>query len=226
MSKYLLHINEPCSQNWNEMTATEKGKFCSSCQKTVFDFTSATDNEIIKHIEAMKGEMFCGNFELEQLDRWIEENNIKTKNPFIYKYVLSLLLLSASQNVLAQDTTKAKQENILQTQKIDSSTIPSTQNLNTSKSDCVGIQVKGQEKIILRGGVTAIPSEIKPLYVMDGKIVDFSIISKCDSKKIKSIDVLKGASANAIFGTLAANGVIVIKTSYSKKSMKKLLALN
>ena len=52
MEKYFLHINEPCSQDWNNMTDTGKGKYCNNCQKTVFDFTNYKDNEIIKHITA------------------------------------------------------------------------------------------------------------------------------------------------------------------------------
>ncbi len=81
MEKYLLHINEPCTQNWDEMTPTEKGRFCASCQKTVFDFTTATDNEIIKHIEKMNGNMFCGQFEEGQLNRWMEKTNLERNNP-------------------------------------------------------------------------------------------------------------------------------------------------
>jgi hypothetical protein len=48
MEKYFPHINEPCTQNWDEMTLSDTGRFCINCRKTVFDFTNATDNEIIK----------------------------------------------------------------------------------------------------------------------------------------------------------------------------------
>ncbi len=72
MQKYFLHINEPCSEDWDCITPNEKGRFCNNCNKTVFDFTTATDNDIIKNIEKMKGNMFCGQLEEGQLNRCIQ----------------------------------------------------------------------------------------------------------------------------------------------------------
>jgi hypothetical protein len=47
MSKTIqLHIPTPCSENWNDMTSNEQGRFCQNCQKTVIDFSSKTDKEI------------------------------------------------------------------------------------------------------------------------------------------------------------------------------------
>ena len=31
--KYKLKIPNPCDEKWNEMTPTEKGVFCSKCNK-------------------------------------------------------------------------------------------------------------------------------------------------------------------------------------------------
>ena len=35
-----IEIPKPCHESWAEMTPTEQGQFCSSCQKCVTDFTS------------------------------------------------------------------------------------------------------------------------------------------------------------------------------------------
>jgi TonB-dependent SusC/RagA subfamily outer membrane receptor len=223
MTKYLLHINEPCSQNWDEMTAVQKGKFCNSCKKTVFDFTTATDNDIVKHIVAMKGEEFCGNFESGQLSRWIEQKNINPTSSIFYKYLLSLLLIGVGESAFAQDTTKVKQEVILHPQKKDSALSNNIENSEIPKETCSGIKINQKEKTILRGGVTSISTDTKPLFVLDGQIVNFSIIDKCDKAKIKSIDVLKNVAATALYGAQAFYGVIIIKTTYSKKELKKLL---
>lgn len=118
MEKYLLHINEPCTQNWDSMTTAEQGKFCSQCNKKVFDFTTATDGEIVKHIEAMKGEMFCGRFEENQLDRWIERSDIETSNPHLYKFLISFILLGAVQGANAQ--TSPAQEKVATQRRLDS----------------------------------------------------------------------------------------------------------
>lgn len=55
-------------------------------------------------------------------------------------------------------------------------------------------------------------SDAKPLYVIDGQITDADAASKLNPNSIKSMDVLKDASATSIYGSRASNGVIVITT--------------
>jgi len=45
-----LNIPQPCNQNWNSMTATESGRHCQSCSKTVVDFTRMSNDEIIGYL--------------------------------------------------------------------------------------------------------------------------------------------------------------------------------
>lgn len=68
----------------------------------------------------------------------------------------------------------------------------------------------------LRGG-TSLTASNNPLVVVDGiPGVDINIVQPSD---IKSIDILKDASATAIYGSRGANGVIIITTkSGTKKS--------
>ena len=203
MEKYLLHINEPCTKNWESMSTAERGKFCNHCNKTVFDFTKATDAEIIKHIEAMKGEMFCGRFEENQLDRWIETSDIKTSNPRLYKFLISFMLLGAAQGANAQ-TTPA-QEKVATQIKFDS-----LLNLENTKSETEGIvcdtikeKAKRQDQNlrIRIGGVTSISTHDQPLIIMDGRPLKKNFISKLDPKKIIAIKVLKSAENQALYGS-------------------------
>ncbi|PZR15569.1 MAG: SusC/RagA family TonB-linked outer membrane protein, partial [Flavobacterium psychrophilum] len=61
----------------------------------------------------------------------------------------------------------------------------------------------------LRGG-TSLTASNNPLIVVDGVAgVDINIVQPAD---IKSVDVLKDASATAIYGSRGANGVIIITT--------------
>ena len=65
-------------------------------------------------------------------------------------------------------------------------------------------------------GVATINGSAAPLYVVDGVMVgtDASFVSPSD---IESIDVLKDASATAIYGSAGANGVIMITTKHGQK---------
>src|ERR1051326_7138637 len=54
-----------CSQDWDAMDVTEKGRFCQQCKKEVIDFTHQTE----KQIRAFKAEhgSACGIFTAGQL---------------------------------------------------------------------------------------------------------------------------------------------------------------
>jgi len=59
-------------------------------------------------------------------------------------------------------------------------------------------------------GMKSYAKENDPLYVINGVPSTAREFSKLDPKSIKSMDVLKDASATSIYGSRAANGVIVI----------------
>ena len=68
----------------------------------------------------------------------------------------------------------------------------------------------GSPTITLRGASTLRTGAMSPYYVVDGiPGVDISIVAPDD---IESIDVLRDATATAIYGSKAANGVIIITT--------------
>lgn len=72
----------------------------------------------------------------------------------------------------------------------------------------------GVNSITLRGASTLNGSS-SPLYVVDGiPGVNLNLISPSD---IESIDVLRDASATAIYGSKAANGVIMVTTKRGKE---------
>ncbi len=80
-----------------------------------------------------------------------------------------------------------------------------------------GVQVTGSEgspdaqvQIRVRGG-GSITQDNSPLYVVDG-IIEDNALSTLSPQDIQSIDVLKDASATAIYGARGANGVVIITT--------------
>ena len=61
-------------------------------------------------------------------------------------------------------------------------------------------------------GVNSINASNTPLFVLDGSPVSSSIFTTLNSNDIENITVLKDASATAIYGSRAANGVVYITT--------------
>lgn len=71
-----------------------------------------------------------------------------------------------------------------------------------------------QPRVRIRG-IGSINSGIDPLYVVDG-IIGVSNVNLLNPNDIESIEVLKDASATAIYGARGANGVILITTHRGK----------
>lgn len=57
-----------------------------------------------------------------------------------------------------------------------------------------------------------------PLFILDGKEITKEDVDKLDPKRIQSINVLKGASATAVYGEKGKNGVVEIKTKAQASS--------
>jgi len=83
----------------------------------------------------------------------------------------------------------------------------------------------GQLPTINIRGVRSLTASNTPLFVVDGIPIISGGIDNIDPADIESIDVLKDASATAIYGSRGANGVVII-TSKQGKSGKMILGLN
>ena len=73
--KFKLNIPEPCYEDWQQMSPTQKGKFCASCQKEVIDFTKLSATEITRKTKNAK--QLCGRFTSTQLE---QEYVLSTQN--------------------------------------------------------------------------------------------------------------------------------------------------
>ena len=88
------------------------------------------------------------------------------------------------------------------------------------------------QDVIIRG-IGSLRSGTQPLYVIDGFLLDNSstgvatnALNFLNPNDIQSIDVLKDASAAAVYGSRAANGVVVITTKKGQRQARMNLSVS
>jgi TonB-dependent starch-binding outer membrane protein SusC len=114
--------------------------------------------------------------------------------------------------------SRKKADNTTSVSSINAEEITKTKVLNATQAiqgKAAGVQVTSSDlpgstpTVMIRGLGTALGGRY-PLYVVDGLFVDN--INNINSNDILTYDILKDASALAIYGNRAANGVIIITT--------------
>ncbi|MGG5505751.1 MULTISPECIES: carboxypeptidase-like regulatory domain-containing protein [unclassified Myroides] len=110
MAKYLIQIPEPCSEDWNQMTPLEKGRFCAVCEKEIYDFSTYTKQELINRIK--KGDKLCGRIPAKFLNTELNDDLYITKsfrfNGLVATFV-NLLVLTAATTTQAQEKRTTEQ---------------------------------------------------------------------------------------------------------------------
>ena len=74
-------------------------------------------------------------------------------------------------------------------------------------------------------GVNSINASTSPLFILDGAPISSSVFNSLNPSDIENITVLKDASSTAIYGSRAANGVIVITSKKGKFDQKTNITL-
>lgn len=73
-----------------------------------------------------------------------------------------------------------------------------------------GVQDASTDMVMLQGDYSTYPNQ--PLLILDGFEIGLQTMVDLDPDRVESITLLKDAAATAIYGSKAANGVIVIET--------------
>ncbi|WP_262152311.1 vWA domain-containing protein [Chryseobacterium foetidum] len=99
--------------------------------------------------------------------------------------------------------------------------------INSLRGSVGGLEINSgfNQNITIRGAGT-LSGGNQPIYVVNGAVQTGNVLNKINPKSIESIQVLKDASATALYGSRAANGVVVVTTKKlsrkEKKAFKKL----
>ena len=149
--------------------------------------------------------------------------------------VVTALGISRSEKTLGYAATKVEAEEITKAR--------ATNVANALAGKVAGVQVQatstdpGAASNIIIRGFSSIGSSNQPLYVIDGiplqnttdygtgsqdeKATALGGISNIAAQDIESMTVLKGAAATALYGSRAANGVVIITTKQGAKGEKR-----
>jgi len=98
---------------------------------------------------------------------------------------------------------------------------------NMLQGQATGVQVTGQSgrpgapAFIRIRGVGSISAGRDPLYVVDGVALSSDFYSLINSNDVESISVLKDAASASIYGSRAANGVILVTTKKGTQGKKE-----
>ncbi len=164
-----ISIPEPCSENWNEMTPTEKGAFCQKCALEVIDFTNKSSDEIRQVLAQNIGNHACMRIKNTQIDELNEDFSawrINNQQSFNRAWVFTLLVVfgmtlfscqEEEEPVIKQyqkvaQTILDNEEDVIENQVIDSTEVSEVssikQNLPVQQEKQASKELIIQEKVL------------------------------------------------------------------------------
>jgi hypothetical protein len=240
MKKILsLSISTYCSEKWDTFTPTRHGGFCSSCNKTVTDFTKMTDQEVLSFFQNKPANP-CGRFRPNQLTTYFSHLPTQPSSHgmnWIKASLLSLVLTFISKESYSEEITQKRINYSVQ--------LDSMQSKALIKPDS-GIVVKGTVKgdegetipgasIILKGstlgtssngdGYFEFPKELKIGEVLVVSFIGYETKEFTITKEILSAIEVTLTMDVSIMGAISVNEVYTQKPSFLRKIWKKLKQL-
>lgn len=129
-----------------------------------------------------------------------------------------LPIYSSIMNIRLSEDAQALEEGVVSgygvQKKNDITGAATSVGLNQLSGRAAGVQINHTSGVKIRGASTLNRSS-NPLYVVDGLIISANDIANIDQEMIASIEVVKGESANSIYGSRGANGVVIMTTKKS-----------
>lgn len=205
------------------MTPQQKGRHCASCEKTVFDFTSKTDEQIIKTYQTQGN--LCGRFKSTQLDRELVLSR-KEKNNYI-SYVASTLfafLSFGSMDVEAQEQPKVITIDAFQNPTIKGKIAVSIFNKmisGTVTDSYNGLPIVGVN-VVIKGTKTGVATDFDGHYKLKAKKGDTLVFSYLGYNR-KEVKVSHSNMYNILFESsdISIMGEIMIHDPKIEKTHNK-----
>ncbi|MGE8555755.1 MAG: hypothetical protein ACN6OB_17690 [Chryseobacterium jejuense] len=189
-----ITIPKPCHENWDNMSPDEKGRFCSVCSKTVHDFTSFSDEELIGSFNVNNN--ICGRFREDQL-------GVNLNFSLTNKLALGLLVVGGFTATVNAQEIKPGDAKISEKVRGVNMSVISTDPFNRNPS--------------VRIGAPASKPAEQPLVLLDGKKVSIEELRTMKPEIIESVNSFSAKEAVEKYGGKGKNGVIVITTKKNRK---------
>ena len=111
--KTKINIPNPCGEDWNKMTPTEKGAYCDKCAFEVIDFSNQSPEEIKATLKSRMGQKTCGHISRTQMDMLNTNYHIwenQTLNIFRSKFLYACLMVFGFSLFTACGTSEDEEE--------------------------------------------------------------------------------------------------------------------
>ncbi|WP_196888349.1 carboxypeptidase-like regulatory domain-containing protein [Aureivirga sp. CE67] len=186
-----IRMANPCSEKFENFTATEKGGFCQSCQTEVIDFTNMSKEEIQDYFKDKLNQRICGRFKKEDLDYSV--SHIKKMESKKYKFLGAASVIGFSLLSFLNPNSVYAQENTNKTHQVEND--KKNENTNQIKEYTVKGIVSDEEgslpsaTIVLKNSTIGTETDFDgnfefPKKLKAGDILIFSYVGY-DDKKIK-----------------------------------------
>jgi TonB-dependent SusC/RagA subfamily outer membrane receptor len=136
------------------------------------------------------------------------------KNPS-FSYARRIVVLPLLSIVVLLFAFRAKEEKMIAPVSMMDTTkkVMIVQGYKISPEDTlIASKEKSKSVVIKMDGAGASSNGQKPLFILDGEVISESVMKVIDPNKIESINILKDASAVAVFGEKGKGGVVQITT--------------
>lgn len=140
------------------------------------------------------------------------------KNPS-FSYARRVVVLPLLSIVVLLFAFRAKEEKMIAPVSLMDTTkkVMIVQGYKISPEDTlIASKEKSKSVVIKMDGAGASSNGQKPLFILDGEVISESVMKVIDPNKIESINILKDASAVAVFGEKGKGGVVQITTKEGK----------
>ncbi len=194
--KNRLEIPNSCNQDWNKMSTLEQNRFCSKCQKEIFDFTSSSNSDILKILG--KNDKVCGRLYQSQLN----QNLLKDKKHFYVAKIIAIVGLGSILGISEPVQGKTYQNKVEYQQ----------------KSHWKSFSIRNQEKdsITIKGSV--VDSLGKPLEGINVIFKNSNIGVATDEKGYYSIDIPESKMNKKNYLTFSFVGYKMVDQRFYKET--------